>query len=518
MKSKKLIYMMLSSALLLGSCDDFLDTMPDNRAEVNSIDKVTSLLVSAYPNHTSIMMTEMASDNAMDNGEKYSIWGEDQEDSYLWQDIKVSTSDSPKSFWDACYSAIAAANQALQAIDDMGNPEALQPQRGEALICRAYGHFALTTLFCMTYDPATAEKELGLPYALAPETSVSPYYTRGNLAEVYAKINDDIEEGLPLINDNIYKTPKYHFNRKAAYAFAARFNLYYLKFDKVIEYANEVLGTVPEKLLRNWQAQNVLPGFKERVNGYISSSENSNLLINCSYSQHGLIVGPYSIAERYGSAMELLKSELTWANGLWGARSNLYPAQSFYGIEQKPANAKYDQFFQYTDKVAGIGYRFAIPVLFTTDETLLCRAEAYALTNQPDKAVQDINTWLKTHAIRYTAVSKEDVIDFYSKIPETPSPVEDNKQRTVKKKLNPQGFTVTDGEMENLIHCILHLRRVETLHDGLRWYDVKRYGIEISHNKDGMEPEVLKMNDPRRAFQLPQDVINAGLQPNPRNN
>ena len=72
--------------------------------------------------------------------------------------------------------------------------------------------------------------------------------------------------------------------------------------------------------------------------------------------------------------------------------------------------------------------------------------------------------------------------------------------------------------MENLIHCILHLRRVETLHDGLRWYDVKRYGIEISHNKDGMEPEVLKMNDPRRAFQLPQDVINAGLQPNPRNN
>ena len=37
----------------------------------------------------------------------------------------------------------------------------------------------------------------------------------------------DLEEGLPLIDDNIYLRVKYHFNKKAAYAFAARFYLYY---------------------------------------------------------------------------------------------------------------------------------------------------------------------------------------------------------------------------------------------------------------------------------------------------
>lgn len=78
------------------------------------------------------------------------------------------------------------------------------------------------------------------------------------------------------------------------------------------------------------------------------------------------------------------------------------------------------------------------------------------------------------------------------------------------------GFTVTEGDQESLIQCLLHLRRIETLHEGLRWYDIKRYGIEIAHNRDGLEDDVLLKDDPRRAIQIPQDVINAGLTANPR--
>ena len=55
-----------------------------------------------------------------------------------------------------------------------------------------------------------------------------------------------------------------------------------------------------------------------------------------------------------------------------------------------------------------------------------------------------------------------------------------------------------------------------TIHEGLRWQDIKRYGIEISHNRDGLANDILKVDDPRRAMQLPQDVINAGLEANPR--
>ena len=31
-----------------------------------------------------------------------------------------------------------------------------------------------------------------------------------------------------------------------------------------------------------------------------------------------------------------------------------------------------------------------------------------------------------------------------------------------------------------MIHCVLQMRRIETIHDGSRWMDVKRYGIEYS--------------------------------------
>ena len=78
-------------------------------------------------------------------------------------------------------------------------------------------------------------------------------------------------------------------------------------------------------------------------------------------------------------------------------------------------------------------------------------------------------------------------------------------------------FQVTDDQ-KPFIHCVLHFRRIETLHDGLRWHDIKRYGIEITH-KRGTEPvRTLVWNDDRRAFQLPQDVRMAGMTPNPRVN
>lgn len=129
-------------------------------------------------------------------------------------------------------------------------------------------------------------------------------------------------------------------------------------------------------------------------------------------------------------------------------------------------------------------------------------------------AVNDINIWLSTHTLGNLQVTKQDIVDFYGAIECMPL---DNSTRTIKKEINPLGFTVTAGEQEEIIQCLLHLRRIETIHDGLRFQDIKRYGIEISHNREGLENDVLTLDDPRRAIQLPQDVIDAGLEANPRN-
>lgn len=77
------------------------------------------------------------------------------------------------------------------------------------------------------------------------------------IGDVYANIEKDIEEALPMVGDK-YNVPKYHFNTKAAYAFATRFYLFYEKWDKAVECANRVLGSNPSADLRDWAAMSKL--------------------------------------------------------------------------------------------------------------------------------------------------------------------------------------------------------------------------------------------------------------------
>lgn len=113
------------------------------------------------------------------------------------------------------------------------------------------------------------------------------------------------------------------------------------------------------------------------------------------------------------------------------------------------------------------------------------------------------------------SLTESSVNSFYANINYSPLPLTDVTKSTVKKHLNPP-FAFVNTKQENFIHCVLQMRRMELIHDGSRWMDIKRYGIEISHVRDGMDPVVLSKDDPRRAFQLPQDVIAAGIEANPR--
>lgn len=516
---RNILHIALGGVLILSSCSDFLDTLPDNRTEIDSADKMAKLLVSAYPTTTYILLTEMSSDNAMDNGISYDLIGQQQEEAYLWKDVTAESNDSPKMLWDAHYNAIAAANQVLQQIEEEGSPAGMNPHKGEALLCRAYSHFVLANLFCMPYNPATASTELGIPYATRPETEVRPYYERGTLAETYKYIQEDLEAGLPLINDNLYSVPKYHFNIKAAYAFAARFYLFTQQWNEVIKVADRVLGTVPSKVLRDWSGI-IQSASKDVANVYNDPKLACNLMFLPSYSETGYVLGSYTLGERYGHGNEIFTSETVAAyynDNIcpWGRLAML---NQISALETKNNFFKSMVYFEYIDKESGTGYVHYLDIPFRTDETLLCRAEAYTLLGgeeNENKALADINMWIKSHSTTKTATTLREINRFYDGIGYAST--ESTQLRSIKKHLNPLGFTVEEGsQQENMIQLILHLRRIELLHDGMRWFDLKRYGIELVHNQDGNSDIVLKKDDKRRAFQLPQDVISAGLQANPR--
>jgi hypothetical protein len=511
--------------LFLTACDDYLDVLPDNRAELDTDTKITELLVSAYPLTNSFLMSEMYSDNTdhCTGSSSYTAYQILEEEAANWRDITWKNQDGTYALWEHCYKSIAAANNVLIAIDEQGRPSRLNAQRGEALLCRAYCHFLLANIFCLPYSSRTCHEALGLPYMKTTESSVSPTYERGTMAELYDNIAADIEEGLPLISDNIYTVPKYHFNQRAAYAFAARFYLYYMKddmsnLDRCIDYATRVLTSQPADMLRDWKTLGGIALGSASYNTFINASDKANLLIITSNSYWEWVYGPTSVAKGYCHSTKISQTETIQSTGFWGSQNTYFAAGQMSG-SPKIYMLKMGQYVEYTDIVNGIGYPRMIVPAFTTDALILDRAEAYALRGDFNHAYADLTAWMNAFTSNQGEVDEQSLRTAYGNqkayyTPTAPTP---------KKRLNPD-FNVAAGEQENLIHAVLHARRVTCLHEGLRWQDVKRYGIEIyRRNVDGTLGDgnitvydTMTKDDPRRAIQLHEYVINAGITPNPR--
>ena len=247
-------------------CNKFLDKEPDNRAKLNSPEKVSQLLGTAYPQANYQLMAELASDNSDDlvtSGLDVPDWKTLNEDIYFYRDNKGSgeNEDTPEGYWFGCYKAIAAANHALDAISKADNKQAYTAQKGEALVARAYAHFMLVNFFSKFYNPATAASDPGVPYVTEPETVSVKQYDRQTVKYVYDMVEKDLLEGILLLQDDSYSVPKYHFTKAAANAFAARYYLYKKDYPNVIKYAN---ASVPENSLvlnlRPWNTvYNTLP-------------------------------------------------------------------------------------------------------------------------------------------------------------------------------------------------------------------------------------------------------------------
>ena len=83
------------SALTLSSCDDYLDTMPDNRTTIDTEKKVADLLVSAYPHFSNMLINETMSDNADYYGDKNPNGDRFGDQVYFWKDVTEGDAESP---------------------------------------------------------------------------------------------------------------------------------------------------------------------------------------------------------------------------------------------------------------------------------------------------------------------------------------------------------------------------------------------------------------------------------------
>ncbi|MDR0542422.1 MAG: RagB/SusD family nutrient uptake outer membrane protein, partial [Dysgonamonadaceae bacterium] len=397
MMKAKLYIVALTSIALFYSCNDFLDVVPDNRTVLDSPEAVQQLLVDAYPGAHYYHICEIMSDNA---GERNVTGTPTREilnrEMYYWEEgfLSGTSQDTPSYLWTGYYNAIASANQALQSISEAPDQSKYQAQKGEALICRAFAHFILVNIFAEHYDPATAGTMLGIPYNTEPENVAIKNYKRNSIAEVYDLIEKDLQEGLPLIADNVYEVPKYHFTKAAANAFASRFYLYKGDWDKTIQHADIALGDNIDAKILPLNAPVFTDVDATTYRAQYRRVDQPNIL---------LLSGAASWWARDAGSSSLRYGMLTrhWFNVM--TTRNIEGGSIYYkGWQTSAADAiylyKYPEYFKYSYQGATTGIGYVMGALLTIEEALMNRAEAYAMKGGAgnfDKAIADMTMFLK---------------------------------------------------------------------------------------------------------------------------
>jgi hypothetical protein len=197
---------------------------------------------------------------------------------------------------------------------------------------------------------------------------------------------------------------------------------------------------------------------------------------------------------RFGFTSELL-AQLIFGPNVTGANF----AYLIYGQESSYNIPKFRTHFVRSGLNANYGISYNMIPLFSAEEVLLNRAEAYAMTGNYNASIADLNSFASKKV-------------FYSQ----DYPVYD-----------PQVHQITSSKLINfyqnldlkncLVDAVLDFKRREFLFEGMRYFDILRHRLTVIHEtKDRREKYVLGPNDLRRTLQLPQEVRMSGMEQNPR--
>ena len=153
---------------------------------------------------------------------------------------------------------------------------------------------------------------------------------------------------------------------------------------------------------------------------------------------------------------------------------------------------KFEFLFQRTSLTSNTGFPYTIFMAFRGEEVLLNRAESYAILGLTNEALADLQTLTSKRFDEEVTLDEAALRRFYN---------------------------APDIAIRNLLldYIISYERPKEFVHEGLRWFDIKRYGLEVTHAFPDASTIMLAGDDNRKVLQIPQAAQDiGGLRPNPR--
>lgn len=467
---KKILHIIIIGLLIIpfAGCNHLLDIKPVNSMLPVSIEDFESVLVGGYPRTEFFMKTEFMTDNVYANLKSPYAVDKDKEPFFVWASSHQLPESENDAYWGQLYSSIFYANTVLDEFETRtpvaDEKELFEIVKGEAYALRAYCYFYLINLYAEPY----ASENLDKPGVPMPLTAVDVHQntqnnTRESVGKVWQKINDDLAEATRYLSGKPSKGV-FRFNYVSLQAFKARVYLYMDKREEAIAAATDVINS------KSLFDMNILQGvIDEGGNKYAFGGDygftDSDYKKEILFFTGGKANGNMFYYDRYMVKPSLELLDLCSRDTALDYRRYIY--DSFLTMETvgdaETGPTVYRLYGFQGDPCYYIGFKLS--------EAYVIRAEMYAREGNKEKAINDLNTLLKSRIRTKSFVA----------------------------------LAESDFTNETLLKRVLEERRLETAFDGgLRWFDLRRFGKpEIVHTYKTGEIYTLKQGDLRYVLQIP---------------
>ena len=385
--------------------------------------------------------------------------------------------------WNAYYSKILGANAALDYVDEVTDTEEMKDYvRAQALGLRAFYYFNLVNLFGA---PFTADANApGVPLKLSSHLSTSPM-PRATVGEVYRQILADFTTSADLFRRlpaNRQYSENYRINLPTVLMLKARACLFMEDWGQAIACADSVLD-FPQFELYDLTtfvptASTPKPHYSDYDNGesmwhYGCTTDLCQFASVTGYPAENMSNTRYM----FNASDELLA---TYEEG--DLRKDLYIFDEYYRTTQLPNKKAMGKLLCNESQQVLSGTGFALSVRLS--EAYLTLAEAHAELGHTAEALECLN------------------------------------RLRAKRIANCRPLVGLEGE--ELVRFVHNERRREFCFEGMRWFDLRRWGMEgftkqwRTYDNEAVN-YVIRDNDPAFTLPIPQEMIdrNPALSQNP---
>lgn len=251
MKTIKKITLLSIISLCLVGCD--LDTKPYQSIDVDQLTpgNVETLTLGTYAymkSNNGIMRSahyfgEYGSDNVSISG------GSSDPLNNILNYLRTTNNSRIADIWSYSYKTIININATLEVAPE-GQSKEFDIVIGENYYLRAFHYFTLVNVFGQPYINSP-ETNMGVPIKLT--TSLDDFPARATVKEVYDQIEKDLLKAIDLMTipegSSIKSKNSCYASKEVAEALLSRVYLYMERWDKVLEYTNNVINSGRYKLL-----------------------------------------------------------------------------------------------------------------------------------------------------------------------------------------------------------------------------------------------------------------------------